>query len=91
MNNTSGRFRDATARNIPTAARENRTCAVIGSPGSGGTFSSAASSGTTALTSPAPGPNARSIRSRTPARSSSGSASNSRPNARNAWTTASYS
>ena len=68
----------------PHAARCARTCAVSGSPASGGTASSAANSGTTAVSRPALAPTARRMRSRSRASSSSGSANSSRPNARNA-------
>ena len=53
MNTTTGRFREATARSTATPARCARTCAVSGSPGSGGTASSAANSGTVAVSRPA--------------------------------------
>ena len=72
------------AQHLHTALRCARACAVSGSPGSGGTPSSAANSGTTAVSRPAFGPSAARIRSRTSASSSSGSASSSRPSARNA-------
>ena len=83
-NTTTGRPGKATARNTPAAACCARTCAVSGSPGSGGTPSSAANSGTAAASNPAFGPAAARTRPRIPARFSSGSASSSRPSARSA-------
>ena len=82
--NTTGRFRDATARRISTALRWARICAVSESPGSGGIPSSVANSGSTAVASPAFGPSAARSRSRTAVSSPSDSASSSRPSARNA-------
>jgi len=84
MKNTIGRCGDAVARKISRAMRPARTCAVSGSPGSGGTRSSAANSGITAVAMPAFDPSPARIRSRTADSSSSGSASSSRPSARNA-------
>ena len=83
-NITTGRFREATARSTAARARCARTCAVSGSPGCGGTASSAANSGIVAVSSPAFDPAAATIHSRTLVTSSSGSANNSRPSARNA-------
>ena len=83
-NSTTGRFREATARSTATPARCIRACAVSGSPASGGTRSSAANSGSTAASRPAFGPTAATILIRSRASSSSGSASSSRPSARNA-------
>ena len=65
MNITSGRFGEATARSTATTDRCARTCAVSGSPGSGGTASSAANSGTVAVSRPTFGPTAVKIRPRT--------------------------
>ena len=89
--NTTGRCGDAAARRISTAMRCARTCAVSGSPGSGGTPSSAANSGSPRRPCRRSDRVPRSIRSRTAASSSSGSASSSRPSARNAWWTPSNS
>ena len=75
------------ARRSPAAAPRRSAAPVpvrsADRRGSGGTASSAANSGTTAVVSPALGPSASKIRSRRSASSSSGSASSSRPRARN--------